>query len=176
MKVGGVGTELADWVGITVRRDADHMHVGMNVDSGRVRIDDISAAAEAGTGTGNDRSLDLPGLGRLLRLLVWDDHGCLQLDDTDRVRTRCRVPRGVSRTFEVSPTGSVPRREDPTWQVTKEKVEASRAKLRCGQGAPKAIRPQTRVTRLQNEAKRHTEPDLPNQSSRDARVPPTAAR
>ena len=62
MKVGGVGTELADWVGITVRRDADHMHVGMNVDSGRVRIDDIEPAAEAGTGTGNDRSLDLPGL------------------------------------------------------------------------------------------------------------------
>ena len=57
-----------------------------------------------------------------------------------------------------------------------EKVEAPRAKLRCGQGAPKAIRPQTRVTRLQNEAKRHSEPDLPNQSSLESRVLLKAAR
>ena len=28
----------------------------------RVRIDDIGRRPEAGTGTGNDRSLDLPGL------------------------------------------------------------------------------------------------------------------
>src|SRR5271157_408040 len=64
-----------------------------------------------------------------------------------RYRTsRLRVPRGVSGTFEVSPTGSIPRREDPTWQVTKDKVEASRTMLRCGQGAPKGIRPRTRLT------------------------------
>ena len=114
----------------------------------------------------------LSGPGRLLRLLVWNDHGCLQLEDTGRVRTRCRVPRGISRKFEVSPTGSIPRREDPPWQVTKDKVEASRAKLRCGRGAPKARRPRTRVTspRVKDQCDLHQV--CSNQSSRDARVPP----
>jgi hypothetical protein len=38
--IGGVGAELPDWVGVAVGGDADHMHVGMNIDSGRVWIDD----------------------------------------------------------------------------------------------------------------------------------------
>ena len=49
--------------------------------------------------------------------------------------------------LEVSPTGSIPRRENPAWQVANDKVEASRAMLRFGQEAPKGIRPRTRVTR-----------------------------
>jgi hypothetical protein len=40
LKSGGVGAELPDWVGVAVGGDADHMHVGMNIDSGRVWIDD----------------------------------------------------------------------------------------------------------------------------------------
>src|SRR5271157_795033 len=101
---------------------------------------------------------------------------CIQLVDAGGETTRRREPRGVSETFEVSPTGSIPRREDPTWQVTKDKVEASRAKLRYGQGAPEGIRPRTRVARHQSEGKQRAKQDLPTQSSRDARAPPKAAR
>src|SRR5271157_2061714 len=78
--------------------------------------------------------------------------------------------------LEVSPTGSIPCRENPAWQVTKDKVEASRAMLCCGLGAPKGIRPRTRVTRPQSEGKQREEQDLPTQSSRAARGPPKAAR
>src|SRR5208337_4798550 len=105
-----------------------------------------------------------------------DEHGCIQPVDAGGETTRQRAPRGVSGTFEVSPTGSIPCRENPAWQVTKDKVEASRAMLRCGQGAPKGIRPRTRVTRPQSEGKQREEQDLPTQSSRDARGPPKAAR
>ena len=38
-----------------------------------------------------------------------DEHGCVQLVDAGGETTRGRVPRGVSETFEVSPTGSIPR-------------------------------------------------------------------
>jgi hypothetical protein len=48
--------------------------------------------------------------------------------------------------LEVSPTGSIPSGEKPAWQVTKDKVEASRAMLILGQEAPKGRRPLTRVT------------------------------
>ena len=41
LKIGGVGAELPDGVGVAVGGDADHMHVGMNIDSGRVRVDEI---------------------------------------------------------------------------------------------------------------------------------------
>ena len=78
--------------------------------------------------------------------------------------------------LEVSPTGSIPRRENPAWQVANDKVEASRAKLRFGQEAPKGIRPRTRVTRPQCEGKRRSKPDLSTQSSRDARAPTKVAR
>jgi hypothetical protein len=40
LKIGGVGGELPDRVGVAVGGDADHVHVGMNVDTGRVRVDD----------------------------------------------------------------------------------------------------------------------------------------
>ena len=60
-------------------------------------------------------------------------------------RTRRREPRGVSGTLIVSPTGSIPRRNDPAWQVTNDKVEASRAMLIAGQKAPACQRPPTRV-------------------------------
>ena len=56
-----------------------------------------------------------------------------------------REPRGVSGTLEVSPTGSIPRRENPAWQVTNDKVEASRAMLLVGQEAPECVRPLTPV-------------------------------
>jgi len=41
LKIGRVGAELPDGVCLAVGGDADHMHVGMNVDSGRVRVDDM---------------------------------------------------------------------------------------------------------------------------------------
>ena len=37
-----------------------------------------------------------------------DEHGCVQFADAGGETTRGRVPRGVSETFEVSPTGSIP--------------------------------------------------------------------
>ena len=40
LKIGGVGAELADPVAVTVGGDADHMHVGMDVDPGRVGVND----------------------------------------------------------------------------------------------------------------------------------------
>jgi hypothetical protein len=43
-----------------------------------------------------------------------------------------RAKRGIG-DVKVSPTGSIPRREDPAWQVTNDKVEASRAMLIRGQ-------------------------------------------
>ena len=69
LKIGGVGAELPNWVGVTVGGDADHMHVGMHIDSGRVRVDDLDAAAEAGTGTGSDLSRDFLGLAGFLGLV-----------------------------------------------------------------------------------------------------------
>ena len=122
VKIDGVGAELADRVGVAVRRDADHMHVGMDVDSGRVRVDDMERRRRSGDGDRKRPLRRLAGLGRLLwawlaswlcwllRLFVWDDHGCLQLDGCGSCKEQeCRVPRGVSGTFEVSPTGSIPR-------------------------------------------------------------------
>jgi hypothetical protein len=41
LKIGGAGGELPDRVWLAVGGDADHMHVGMDVDSGRVRVDDM---------------------------------------------------------------------------------------------------------------------------------------
>ena len=52
LKIGSVGAELADWVGVAVGGDADHMHVGMNIDSGRVRIDDTEPRRRGGDGDG----------------------------------------------------------------------------------------------------------------------------
>ncbi len=75
-----------------------------------------------------------------------DEHGCVQLVDAGGETTRGRVPRGVSETFEVSPTGSIPRRENPAWQVANDKVEASRTMLPCGHEAPEEKRPLTRGT------------------------------
>ena len=142
----------------------------------------LSAADEAGTGTGSDLSRGFLGLAGFLgflgffRLFVWDDHGCLRFADAGGETTRRREPRGVSGTFEVSPTGSIPRRENPAWQVTNDKVEASRAMLNVGQKAPEVIRPLTRVARPQSRDKCEQNQILPNHSSRAVRAPPKAAR
>ena len=42
-----------------------------------------------------------------------DEHGCIQPVDAGGETTRRREPRGVSGTLEVSPTGSIPHRENP---------------------------------------------------------------
>ena len=52
VEIDGVGAELADWVGVAIRRDADHVHVGMDVDSGRVRVDDAERRRRSGDGDG----------------------------------------------------------------------------------------------------------------------------
>ena len=90
-----------------------------------------------------------------------DEHGCVQLVDAGGETTRRREPRGVSGTLEVSPTGSIPHRENPARQVANDKVEASRAKLHLGQEAPKGIRPLTRVAVQQHKDKQRQEPDPP---------------
>jgi hypothetical protein len=59
----------------------------------------------------------------------------------------------------VSPTGSIPRRENPEWQVTNDKVEASRAMLLVRQEAPEYIRPLTHVAGWQSRDKKREEPD-----------------
>ena len=90
-----------------------------------------SGADEVGTGTGSDFLRDLLGF---FGSSVWDDHGShLQRVDAGGETTRRREPRGFSGTLEVSPTGSIPRQKDPVWQVTNDKVEASRAMLTLGQ-------------------------------------------
>ena len=61
-----------------------------------------------------------------------DEHGYVQPVDAGGETTRRREPRGVRGRLGVSPTGSIPRRENPAWQVANDKVEASRAKLRFG--------------------------------------------
>ena len=106
-----------------------------------------------------------------------DEHGCVQLVDAGGETTRGRVPRGVSETFEVSPTGSIPRRENPAWQVANDKVEASRTMLPCGHEAPEEKRPLTRGTvEDSRKTNRRWKPDPPTKSSRAVRVPPRAAR
>jgi hypothetical protein len=59
--------------------------------------------------------------------------GCHQLADASDETTRRREPRGGSCTIAVSPTGSIPCRENPAWQVTNDKDQASRTKLTLGQ-------------------------------------------
>jgi len=50
VKIDRIRTELADRVGIAVGRDADHMHVGMNVYSRCVRVDDRQRCPRSGDG------------------------------------------------------------------------------------------------------------------------------
>jgi hypothetical protein len=63
VKIGGVGTELPDRVGIAVRWDADHMHVGMNVDPSRVGIEEVEWRRRSGDGDGQRPLTRLLGLG-----------------------------------------------------------------------------------------------------------------
>ena len=125
LKIGGVGAELADRVGVAVGGDADHMHVGMHIDSGRVRVDDMQRRRRNGDGDGKRPRADFLGwagvLG-LVGLLGWAGVLGSSFGTTmDVSGSRMRVlkqqgnaqPRGVSGTLEVSPTGSIPRRENP---------------------------------------------------------------
>ena len=59
--------------------------------------------------------------------------GCHQLADASDETPRCREPRGGSLTIAVSPTGSIPCRENPAWQVSNDKDQASGTKLTLGQ-------------------------------------------
>ena len=92
-----------------------------------------------------------------------DEHGCVQLVDAGGETTRGRVPRGVSETFEVSPTGSIPRRKNPAWQVANDKVEASRTMLPCGHEAPEEKRPLTRGTVEDSRKTNRRGSQIPNQ-------------
>ena len=96
LKIGGVGAELADWVGVTVGGNADHMHVGMHIDSGRVRVDDLDAAAEAGTGTGSDLSRDFLGLAGLLGLVGFLGSSFGTTMDVSGSRMRVSKPQGAA--------------------------------------------------------------------------------
>ena len=159
--------ELADWVGVTVGGDADHMHVGMHIDSGRVRVDDLEVPPPRRTGTGSDLSRDFLGwvgfLGSLVGFLGFSSGTTMDVSGS-RMRggetTKRRAPRGVSGTLEVSPTGSIPRRENPAGKSPMTRSKPLWATLRYGQGAPKGIRPRTRVTRPRSEGKRRSKPDL----------------
>ncbi len=82
------------------------MHVRMNIDSGRVRVDDIERRRRNGDGDGKRPLTRLPvlgcrlglgrrlGLGWLLGLFVGDDHGCLRFADAGVENNKCREPRG----------------------------------------------------------------------------------
>ena len=67
VKIGGIGAELPDWFGVTIGGDADHMHVGMNVDSGRVRVDELERRRRGRDGDGSDLACESLGLARVLR-------------------------------------------------------------------------------------------------------------
>src|SRR5208283_2114380 len=152
LKIGGVGAELADWVGVTVGGDADHMHVGMHIDSGRVRVDDMERRRRGGDGDGKRP---------LTTSWAWLASWALRLGRPWMSPVRgcgCRnhkVPRAKRGIGDVGslPNGINTTPGKPGRQVANDKVEASRAKLRCGQDAPKGIRPRTRVTRPQSRDK-----------------------
>jgi len=63
VKIGGIGAELPDWFGVTIGGDADHMHVGMNIDSGRVRVDEFERRGRGGDGDGERPCMRVVGLG-----------------------------------------------------------------------------------------------------------------
>ena len=140
VKIGGVGAELADRVGVAIGRDADHVHVGMDVDSGGVGVDDMERRRRGGDGDGMATSdatwRASAGFLGLLGFFGSSGIGTTMDVSGSRVREvkaiRRRATRGVSGTIEVSPTGSIPRRGNPAWQVAKDKVEASRAMLPSG--------------------------------------------
>ena len=69
LKIGGVGAELADWVGVAVGGDADHVHVGMHIDSGRVRVDDMQRRRRNGDGDGKRPRRDFLGWAGVLGLV-----------------------------------------------------------------------------------------------------------
>jgi hypothetical protein len=65
VKIGGIGAELADWVGVTVGWDTDHVHVGMDIDPGSVRVDDMQRRLRGGDGDRERPVRRLVGLGCL---------------------------------------------------------------------------------------------------------------
>ena len=174
LEVGGIAAELADRLGVAVGRDADHVHIGMDVDAGGVGVDDLKRGRRGGDREA-DRAVGRPGrrlrllrlprslrllrFPRLLGLIVGNDHGSLRLGRTRCVTTRRRAPRGVAGTLRVSPTGSIPWRVAPAWQVTNDKVEPPRARLRCGQDAPEEKRPLTRDAGDQGKGAPRSEPE-----------------
>ena len=94
LEIGGVGAELADRVGVAVGGDADHMHVGMNIDSGRVRVDDIERRRRDGDGDGKRPLTRLGWLGWLVEPFVWNDHGCLRSVDAGGETTSAASQEG----------------------------------------------------------------------------------
>ena len=143
----------------------------------------FSGAVEVGIGTGTDlwRLAGLPwglGLAGALRFFVRDDHGPSPIRGWWESRTTGPACQEGYRERGSLPNGITARPAWPAWPVAKDKDQASRAKLRCGQGAPRQTRPGTRGARLQDPAERHRvpAPGPPKPSSRDARGPPKAAR
>ena len=53
LEVGGVGAELADRLIVAVGRDADHVHVGVDIDAGGVGVDDLERGRRGGDGEGD---------------------------------------------------------------------------------------------------------------------------
>src|SRR5262249_26546773 len=103
-------------------------------------------------GMGNDRSGDSLGVVGFLRLdrFFGSSFGTTMVVSCWRMRVGkpegAACQEGIGK-LEVSPTGSIPRRESPARQVANDNVEDSRAMLTGGQEAPAEIRPLTRGTR-----------------------------
>lgn len=144
-QIAGIGPEAANVVRQTtcvarrgwhdaLGRDADHVHVGMDVDARCVGVED-----------GHDRCLlawrpRCLGLGLVRTLALAHGVGYL----VKVCKESRRGPRGDRRNA-VSPTGSTHRLR-PT-RVTNDRVAASRARLHHGQEAPVPCRPRTHAGR-----------------------------
>ena len=90
LKIGGVGAELADWVGVAVGGDADHMHVGMHIDSGRVRVDDVQRRRRNGDGDGKRPRARFLGWAGVLGSSFWTTM------DVSGSRMRVLKPQGAA--------------------------------------------------------------------------------
>src|SRR5437016_4849542 len=80
--------------------------------------------------------------GELLRLLQSAfGHGGCTWNQGQGKGPRCGGPRGDTTTGGTLPDGIIPTRE--WWEVTKDRVATSRARLRYGHEAPRTKRPRT---------------------------------
>ena len=93
-----------------------------------------------------------------------DEHGCVQLVDAGGAETtRGRVPREISETFEVSPTGSIPHGKTRHGKSPMTRSKPLGPCYPCGHEAPEEKRPLTRGTVEDSQRQTDVEARSPNQ-------------